>query len=65
MDLSPWRTASETVLGLSWVVVVGLPCGDGWTLLYGCFGDLLTQETKKTCFRTPASGIDTVMDVRG
>jgi hypothetical protein len=65
MHLSPWRTESETVLGLSWVAVVGVPWGDGWTLLYGTFGGLLTQETKETRFPTPASGIDTATDVRG
>jgi hypothetical protein len=48
IHLSPWRTESETVLGLSWVAVVGVPWGDGWTLLYGTFGGLLTQETKET-----------------
>jgi hypothetical protein len=52
-DLSEFRkfltqahTESETVLGLSWVAVVGVPWGDGWTLLHGTFGGLTTQETK-------------------
>jgi len=43
IHLSPWRAESETVLGLSWVAVVGMLWYVGWTLLYANFGGLLTQ----------------------
>jgi len=45
---SPRRADSETVLGLSWAAVVGVPWGDGWTLLYEAFGGLTTEKIKET-----------------
>jgi len=46
IHLSSWRAESETVLGLSWVAVVGMLWYDRLTLLYETFSGLLTEETK-------------------
>ena len=64
MPSSPWLAESETVLGLSWVAVVGMLWGDRLTRLYGTFDGLLTQEKLKVTSDTSV-WYRYGMDVRG
>jgi hypothetical protein len=47
IHVPPWRAESETVLGFSWVAVVGVLRGVGRTLLYGNLGDDIIQKRKR------------------